>query len=42
MRKPYPSDLTDDQWQVIEPLIPVNMVGRPRKVWMREVINANI
>ena len=40
MRKPYPSDLTDDQWQVIEPLIPVNMVGRPRKVWMREVLNA--
>ena len=23
MRKPYPSDLTDSQWAVIEPLIPV-------------------
>jgi putative transposase len=40
MRKPYPSDLTDGQWAVIEPLIPVNKVGRPRKVDMREVLNA--
>lgn len=23
MRKPYPSDLTDQQWEIIEPLIPV-------------------
>jgi putative transposase len=30
MRKPYPSDLTDQQWAVIEPLIPVHKVGRPR------------
>ena len=40
MRKPYPSDLTDEQWAVIEPLIPVSSVGRPRKVEMREVLNA--
>jgi putative transposase len=40
MRKPYPSDLTDEQWAVIEPLIPVNTTGRPRKVDMREVFNA--
>jgi putative transposase len=40
MRKPYPSDLTDQQWQVIEPLIPVNVLGRPREVEMREVLNA--
>ena len=40
MRKPYPSDLTDEQWAIIEPLIPVNQVGRPRKVDMREVVNA--
>ena len=40
MRKPYPSDLTDEQWQVIEPLIPVYVVGRPREVDMREVLNA--
>lgn len=39
MRKPYPSDLTDDQWEIIQPLIPVNEGGRPRKVAMREVLN---
>jgi len=39
MRKPYPSDLTDEQWAVIEPLVPVNSAGRPRKVCMREVLN---
>jgi putative transposase len=39
MRKPYPSDLTDEQWEIIEPLIPVNSVGRPREVEMREVLN---
>ena len=26
MRKPYPSDLTDEQWAIIEPLIPVHAV----------------
>jgi putative transposase len=40
MRKPYPSDLSDEQWATIEPLIPVHRVGRPRKVEMREVLNA--
>ena len=40
MRKPYPSDLSDDQWAIIEPLIPVNATGRPRSVAMREVLNA--
>jgi putative transposase len=40
MRKPYPSDLTDEQWQIIRPLIPVSRVGRPREVEMREVLNA--
>jgi transposase len=40
MRKPYPSDLTDEQWAVIEPLIPVHTVGRPRTNDMREVLNA--
>src|SRR3954449_11675224 len=39
MRKPYPSDLTDQQWEIVEPLIPVNRVGRPRTVNMREVLN---
>jgi putative transposase len=40
MRKPYPSDLSDDQWAVIEPLIPVHAVGRPRTNDLREVLNA--
>lgn len=40
MRKRYPSDLTDAQWALIEPLIPVSKVGRPRTNDMREVLNA--
>ena len=40
MRKPYPSDLTDEQWAILEPLIPVHRVGRPRERDMREVLNA--
>ena len=40
-RTAYPSDLTDDQWPRIEPLIPEALPGgRPREVDMREVINA--
>ena len=39
MRKTYPSDLTDAQWEIIRPLIPVYKVGRPREVDMREVLN---
>ena len=40
MRQPYPSDLTDAQWAIIEPLVPVKKIGRPRQVDMREVLNA--
>lgn len=40
MRKPYPSDMTDAQWEIIRPLIPSSPVGRPRLVEMREVVNA--
>jgi putative transposase len=40
MRKPYPSDLTDEQWAVLEPLIPVSKVGRPREVEIQEVLDA--
>ncbi len=40
MRKPYPSDLTDEQWALIEPLIPVSKRGRPREIESREVLNA--
>ena len=39
-RKPYPSDLTDAEWAVLEPLIPpAKRGGRPRTVKMREVLN---
>lgn len=39
-RKPYPSDLTDAQWTILEPLIPASKKGgRPREVDMREVMN---
>jgi putative transposase len=40
MRKSYPSDLTDDRWAFIEPLVPINLAGRPREVDIREVLNA--
>jgi putative transposase len=41
-RKAYPSDLTDAQWTIVEPLIPAprsNRGGRPRELDMREVLN---
>jgi putative transposase len=40
MRKPYPSDLTDAQWEIIQSRIPIHRVGRPREVDMREVLNS--
>jgi putative transposase len=40
-RKPYPSDLTDAEWAIIEPLLPPPVpAGAPRKADFREVINA--
>jgi putative transposase len=40
-RKPYLTDLTDDQWAILQPLLPpAKPGGRPRAVAMREVINA--
>jgi transposase len=39
-RTPYPSDLTDAQWKLIEPMIPPERWGgRTRQVDMREVLN---
>src|SRR5215469_372210 len=42
-RKQYPSDLTDEQWAILAPMIPTakqnNRGGRPRTVSMREVLN---
>ncbi len=40
-RKAYASDLTEEQWQLIEPwLPPQNEGGRERQVDLREIINA--
>lgn len=36
----YPSDVTDEQWALIEPLIPVYPGGRPRKTNLRDVVDA--
>lgn len=37
----YASDLTDEEWAQIEPMMPVpNRIGRPRKTDLREVVNA--
>lgn len=38
--KRYPTDLTDDEWRVREPLIPAAKPGgRPRRVDLREIVN---
>src|ERR1700752_4574737 len=40
MRKAYPTDLTDAQWQILEALIPPEKrLGCHRTVDMREVVN---
>ena len=44
-RKPYPTDLTDDQWDRLAPYLPAPTSGgphggRPRAVDLREVMNA--
>jgi len=37
----YASDLTDEEWALIAPLMPLpNRIGRPRKTDLREVVNA--
>lgn len=37
----YPSDLSDEQWQLIEPLLPKpSKVGAPRKISRRRLIDA--
>jgi len=40
-RKPYSTDLTDAQWKILEPLVPVHEPGpQPRKYEYREILNA--
>lgn len=40
-RKKYTSDLTDEEWAILEPLVPpAKAGGRPRTTDMREVFNA--
>ena len=41
MRKPYPTDLSDTEWNHIEPHLPAaNGYGRPRAHSLREILNA--
>ena len=41
-RRRYPTDLTDAQWRVLQPLVPPALAGgRAREVDMREVLNGS-
>jgi putative transposase len=40
MRQPYPSDLSDQQWELITDLFPEAETGRPREVAIRAVVDA--
>jgi transposase len=40
-RRPYPSDLSNYEWKILEPLLPIETSGgRHRRYAMREIINA--
>ena len=40
-RTPYPTDLTDRQWRLIEPYVPrPKPGGRPARYTRREIVNA--
>jgi len=40
-RKPYPTDLSDEQWQLLAVMLPPPfLVGRKRQVALREIVNA--
>jgi putative transposase len=39
--QPYPSDLTDVRWAILEPLLPQDRhLGRPRKTALRSIVDA--
>ncbi len=41
LKRYYPDDLTDEEWGLLEPLIPAPKPGgRPAKVSRREIVNA--
>jgi len=41
-RRPYSTDLSDEQWEIIEPLVPdAKPGGRLRAHETRELLNAN-
>jgi transposase len=41
LRRCYPSDLTDEEWALLEPLIPAPKPGgRPAKASRKEIVNA--
>lgn len=40
-RQAYPSDLSDEEWQILDPLVPaVKRGGRPANHERREIVNA--
>jgi hypothetical protein len=42
-RQGYPSDLTDAQWELVEPLLPAPKTGgRPEKHSRRLIVDANV
>ena len=38
--QPYPSDITDEQWALVAPHLPVYPGGRPRTTDLRDVVDA--
>ncbi len=41
-RNPYATDLSDEQWAIVEPLIPAAKIrygGRERTICLRDVVN---
>ena len=41
LRQAYPTDLTDDEWNILHPLLPVKTgKGRNQEVDLREIVNA--
>ena len=38
--KTYPSDLSDEQWELLKDFVAQGKMGRPRTINIREVINA--